>query len=905
MANNLTGDFDVVAEFTVLAVDRALAAMHRAERLLHSTTIRVDDTPPRIRPFPIPVVVGVVDGFGEPVVNQRQVRKGFTLPGTQAATNVVYAGLGVLVNSGITFYPPVKPSNLQGVAQLQLDPPTIMVPDNSGANLSVRMAVRARYFADPNTSPAAQFLHGLLVITAPVNQVASQSGSMNVIDINISGLNTTVALDVISSTPALSAADMAGINQLIQNALRTGFQPSNATLPSTISYLQFKTFSGNPGSVALLMNLGTAKGQPATANDVFLSPGDDFAFAVGSDYLLAQIKQYMNFTIPSASFYSYTFTINTPTVTLQTGQIVVSVSGHAHSEPLPDFNFTLSQAFTLNLVASTPGGPLDTAELAVSGDFQHSVSGLFWPFDYLVNDFLGWALGPFRAQRDAIVAAHQAQVRNLFSINKILGGFLNSLLNPPQTQPASTPPQNVSFSLAYIALGIQPAGIVLHGSLSVSAWPNAVVQYQPIPPVSNPNPIVSVTQPQGPDYSALKTWIPGGAIIEYDWSYRGQSQPFHVDPNKFVLLGSSGLEVNAPVEFAAAVVSGVLSGYEPLCLTVKGTRLSSSGPVVSQPVTATVCGYNTFPVINGGNLTLGNAAPMIALTQASADGTLNVIGHTPAQNHLDPTGRYTPNVLAHFADDASSANLAFLLDAVKESGRKDASTAVLGLLTHDQLSKTRHTPGIIYGDRQGGGWEHAFGIKGARHPLTLIVTPDGKVVWKQEGAIDSKTLGAALKNNLAKGGFANRGFLSLTLRNGHIAPNFVFELADGAALTLGKLKGRSVLLAFWRSTLKPSYEAVRDLQESLGKAAANGKGPIVLAINDGESVEIAKKSAATHKITATLVTDPQRQISSAYGVNVWPTVVSIDASGAVSGIRYGRSVSTPSATTAGTASKSK
>src|SRR5215469_16063974 len=100
MANELTGDFDVVAEVSVLAVDRALAAMHRCERLLHSMTIRVDDIPPRHFPFPGTVVVGQIDGFGEAVVNQRQVRKVFTLPGAAAATDVAIAGLDILVNTG-------------------------------------------------------------------------------------------------------------------------------------------------------------------------------------------------------------------------------------------------------------------------------------------------------------------------------------------------------------------------------------------------------------------------------------------------------------------------------------------------------------------------------------------------------------------------------------------------------------------------------------------------------------------------------------------------------------------------------------------------------------------------------------------------------------------------------------
>ncbi|MDQ3242230.1 MAG: hypothetical protein M3Q09_00655 [Gemmatimonadota bacterium] len=46
MANDLTGDFDVVAQFAIPAVDRVLAAMHRIERFPHSIALRVDDNPP-------------------------------------------------------------------------------------------------------------------------------------------------------------------------------------------------------------------------------------------------------------------------------------------------------------------------------------------------------------------------------------------------------------------------------------------------------------------------------------------------------------------------------------------------------------------------------------------------------------------------------------------------------------------------------------------------------------------------------------------------------------------------------------------------------------------------------------------------------------------------------------------
>ena len=43
MANELIGEFDLAAELSIPAVNRLFAAMHQAERLLHSVSARVDD----------------------------------------------------------------------------------------------------------------------------------------------------------------------------------------------------------------------------------------------------------------------------------------------------------------------------------------------------------------------------------------------------------------------------------------------------------------------------------------------------------------------------------------------------------------------------------------------------------------------------------------------------------------------------------------------------------------------------------------------------------------------------------------------------------------------------------------------------------------------------------------------
>jgi peroxiredoxin len=206
------------------------------------------------------------------------------------------------------------------------------------------------------------------------------------------------------------------------------------------------------------------------------------------------------------------------------------------------------------------------------------------------------------------------------------------------------------------------------------------------------------------------------------------------------------------------------------------------------------------------------------------------------------------------------------------------------VLTPDGLASARHTEDVIYGEDQDGAWEHAFGLKTTRRPVTLITAPNGKVVWQHEGELDRETLAATLRELLTSRGSVRPRMLRSSLRIGRLAPNFLFECAPGHELTLRKLG--PAMLVFWKTSLKPSLETVRDLQRPTGEAG--GQGPVVLAINDGEPPELAKRVAAANGLSATLVADPGRTISLAYGVNLWPTIVFIDALGLVREIRYGR-----------------
>ena len=475
MSNAITGDFDVVAQFTILAADRVLAAMHQTERFLHSLTASVDDNPSPGTVVNNPVVVGVVDAFGDAVTNQNLVGKPQPLSGSAAVANPLFARVDPIINAGvISAGGSVIPSHLSGTAQLQLFPPTVDVPDNKGSNLLVRMNTMARYFPDKNTAPLAEFIRGDLFITAAVNQIAVPSGHM--VNIDFKAQDAVINFTPSYSSNTLSAADLAGINQLIRNALQTSFLPSSASLPSNIAQVQFKTMlTSSMKALAIMLNMTSHAANPSSFADIFVNPTDDFAFAAGREFVLAQLQPVINNLLsqpfPDIRFnlnlllttwhVSYPVTLQSASFDLQPGEIVMNIQGHAGQSnhgALGPFDFSLSLDFSL--------APAGTTAVLVPGSVSVNISGVTGLVAEIVDLFTGKVSDAVKAARDQALSQSGAddKVQSMFDTNANLGNFLNSLLKPA-TSNAPVPSQQIT--LTYNSIEIQQAGIVLHGSLSL------------------------------------------------------------------------------------------------------------------------------------------------------------------------------------------------------------------------------------------------------------------------------------------------------------------------------------------------------------------------------------------------------------------------------------------------------
>jgi len=747
-------------------------------------------------------------------------------------------------------------TGVRGFADIQVSTPTITLPgDQNGSQVTIHYQVMVHFMADPTSTPMPEFLHGELQATVDIAQVTSQVG--NVVEIDFTKGGFTVNFLPFFANPPLSPLQNSQINQLISNILSTRFEPVNAILPGSIQLIDFKALPNVPQpAAALLLDLradAPPNPDPGSVTRGLLNADDQFALAAGRDFVIATVKQALtgvntDFDI-SFGFdilfvhitvnYHIHLNLDQITVDLQPGQIVLTINGRATSRtfPFPSFDFSVRQGVTLSVIH----GPVF---LVAVGDPDVSASGIA---GVIVALFKGAIVAQLRGWRDQILQQADVVVQQQLDTNTTLGAVLNAL--------------KISATLAYTSFQIEPDGVILHGTLDV---PN----FEP-PHVEFSSSIVLVNGVLQLELNALNTWIPGGTIEQYAWTGPGNS-PVITEPHRFLTLVPQG---NDPAQW---------------CLSLAGTQITAQGT----PVLNGVSGLSpscTILIFLPGQLQAEDALlkkltvslPGQPTTDQSPEFVANVgtWGGATLNNHL--------NMLVHFADSQVDANLSEIRDALSESSKRDSAVLVVAVLPPEHRKVKPLDLGangaLALTDDPEESWRQVFGVK--ELPVTYLVTPDGRIAWQYTGQLHEAKLRAAFDQYLIPGGRVLAQQLRLTVQMDEPAPDFLFEYVPGREIALRRLGGRRVVLAFWTSWSKASLEELRNLERL--QDTASQRDLVILAINDGESPEYAREVFKENGFTSQLVTDPNRQISQLYGVNCWPTTVSINQDGLVSGIQFG------------------
>ena len=112
-----------------------------------------------------------------------------------------------------------------------------------------------------------------------------------------------------------------------------------------------------------------------------------------------------------------------------------------------------------------------------------------------------------------------------------------------------------------------------------------------------------------------------------------------------------------------------------------------------------------------------------------------------------------------------------------------------------------------------------------------------------------------------------------------IAPDFELESLDGTKIKLSDLKGKNVIINFWATWCGFCVAEMPDLQKLQDTYKDNDL--IVLAVNVGESKEVAKKFMEENKLNLMVLLDKDSAVSNRYGLSSFPSTIAINKKGEV------------------------
>lgn len=885
MTNSLTGDYDAVVEVSVKTIDGILATLHQngisqddSPSFLHSFATRVGDQPKVL----LPEIWKLL---------QWMQQAGLISPGSGGGSHGgiskksppgVSAGLNDAVKQAHQAQAEfTTPGGVRGTAQVQVCTPRVTFPAGSISEVTAHVELRANYVPDPGTLNLPEPVHGEVEITFKVQPGVADG--VDVLDVQIPNDANKIQFKSAPGT-GLDYKDVQTIELHIRNVLRDGFEPINVELPAGFRFNRFKALGSGAGqAVALPVQLGGGPQPPAAAinsiSNLFLGSADQFAIGISKEYILSLVQASLDaikashpqFTVSGfLGTATYTTNFTTASATWYGNKIRIQIQGNSTTPTwwAPNVNaFGITQDLVLHLDESA-----QTIDVVPSGDPAVSVN-VGGPFGGLIEDEIEPTVkSSFISQRNSAIAAAESQIQQVLSG----AGSIESALHAFDD----------SAEARYKALDTNADGAILRGKITTK------LRYQVI---------VKFTETgDGKGFTALKSWIPAGAIDRFEWSWLEKSHPFipwstqvkavH-DEHRFVLPKPDGVSVTAQICLhleGRQVYPGVKTGVQVISIgddisVEAGENCSSRndgpGMIWMMP--------SWWDVIMT-PIWLPDPPPEMVLDEA-------ISAHVSMLS--DPGERETTgaNAIVHFAGLEGGRPFDMLDGPLSAFGGGDVPMALVLVVPKGVFAARRAEVESRLGElnRFGGtvtitedyqdGWSRTFGVE--KMPATFLMNARGEFAWGSAGAFDPDALTKALEENLVSGPTPVPHRVQLRIQEGDRAPDFLMDVVGGSRIALRKLRGRRVLLNFWQSWSRPCVRELDNLQKRQSEAGRDALA--VFAINGGEPRERVEVVARGHEPGISLVADPRQEIARNYGVSCWPTTVSITESGIVDDIQFG------------------
>ncbi len=782
-------------------------------------------------------------------------------------------------------------SGVRGTAWIQVGVPAVSLVTGSEEELDLECRIRARYLADPGTAPLPEFMVGKLEARFSVKQTVL--GGVSGFEARASKNDAHIA--VVESN--LSAGELAKVNALARDLLRTrldGFLDLPSDLATALPPVEGLVDGAGTEAIALGLSLSSGGGSFAGAN-VFVG-ADAFAIGVSKEYILSLIQPSLDalkatkpkfsitakvgWVVTYAATATYTVVFDKAEASWSKGKIKIDIAGHAKTPAwwapnVKSFGVSQSLIFQFDplvpLLSVTPAGQPEVG-VSVNGPFSGKAEKEARPS--LRNRFI--------SERDKALAQAQPM------INQALAeiGRLRKL--------ARRIDDGADLRLSTADLERED-GIVLRGWMALSPRRMPQLDFSPLP--------------DGQGYSAFDSWIPGGWIEKFRWSWWREEDGW--------ILSEGGPKVKKKISADRFLVrdetlpavgkapgGGVLG---QLCLEIEGHRVdSSSGEIV--PLTDTIelnpgidCAF-TSPLSPTIYFT---EKPWIKLLLYDPDDGDwgDYFGHVSLGARLTQLTDRTNLLLQLMGAGDALPQLERLREGIETADRADASLMLLLLFPPIALERgggelleglrnfQESLPGtirVLASELEPASWMEGFELSAEDLPETAVrlLDAEGALAWRHDGPFEPDGLAEALREGLVAGEPAAAGLLRLHVGAGERAPDFSFAVEEARRMALRRFRGRPVSLAFARAGSAPSNRLLMRLDRECGSEDA----PKVIAVIDGADEETVAAMRRELDLSLMTVADPDGRISGLYGVGFLPSLVHIDHDGTLASVRMGAGI---------------
>jgi peroxiredoxin len=866
--NPLTGDWDAAVQVAVRQLDALLGTLHQngarddaVLKLLHGVRIRVGEV--RRRPPD-------VGAFGDWVVGYERARPaGPRQPVrdllVEGAPPGVAARAAAAFGDFATVIEPPPPDVVRGTAEVQLGTVSLAVAPGSTAEVTVRAGVRARYLPDKGTAALPEAVHGEVRIAYEVRQ--ETVGGKPRLRIRPSAQDAKIEF-VAAPGSGLGGTDAGRIATAIRRIVREEIAMPPVDLPADFPFTGFAGVgSGDGAAVSLPLQLaGSPPPAGAAGATQSLVGSSGFAFAVRRQYVqglldVESIRQRiaartltLSVPTPLGSLRLVTYRLRFsagPTLTFQAGAI--EIAGRVEVEtgtwwaPNGFVRFTQRLGLALGVAAQQ-------VRLVALGD---PVVDESWFIPH------GVAFDVVRSEITRSLDDNQETVREVFArartdFEGALRGF------------------EASASARFMRIEVTADGIVVRGEISTAPR---------IPPVVH----VGVTD-AGRAFSAFGSWIPGGRIDRFHWSW------VEYPPERPTVWSGVARSETETRRFWLEKPAGI-GEISQICLRVFGERVQPDGSTrgvgagalcqVAEPVLALDVPSWWEPVTLP--VWMPDLAPGANLRDA-------IIAHVGVQTDR-PSREPRPNTLVFFPDWNGDGPFEPLVRGLEAMRRRDAALAIVVVLPAGAFDTTRRELEARFRDLPAqiaariqvteddrGGWSRTFGVEAV--PSLSLIDGFRKFVWKAERGIDPAELAAALDSKLVPAPGARFRPLPVLFAAGDRAPDVQFRDDGGEEGALHRLRGRPVLFSFWQSWSAPCFAELRRLQQ-VRDADRTGATQVV-AFHGGTDPGGLDPIRKELGLRFPLVPDPEHRVARAFGVRCWPTTFAITPDGRIDHVQLGR-----------------